>query len=208
MATLYVSTLDELQEIRNEHFDFSYQMPAGHKYYNVDLNKREINAPVFLSTLKDHRAEHVFFRVPRYFDNIDLTAMTCIIQFINADKEKGVYLVPHYDIKTEEGFIYIPWIISGLVSKSSGIVEYSISFYYIDENNGELVYNLNTKSAKSTILIGMDLTEAIAEENGESVRLLLEEMDAGVSSADFVKYVSQVLRNYEDKLDIYWEERN
>jgi hypothetical protein len=82
--------------------------PSDEKIYNIDLSTRKIESPDFLSIKKDHMAETIYFTVDRYYDNIDLLETTCVVQYINADKEARIYAVPFYDITTFEGKILFP----------------------------------------------------------------------------------------------------
>lgn len=66
-------------------------LPSEERIYNVDLNTRTIEAPEYLSVETDHRAEAIYFKMPRFFGNVDLTETTGIIQYINADGENHIY---------------------------------------------------------------------------------------------------------------------
>ena len=68
-----------------------YRIPADEPIYKIDLEKREIEAPEFLSVLEDHNAEVIWFKVDRFFDDVDLYGATCWIQYINALKEEEAY---------------------------------------------------------------------------------------------------------------------
>ena len=46
------------------------QIPADEYIYEIDLNKREIEAPEFLSVTSEHNAEILWFKANRFFDNI------------------------------------------------------------------------------------------------------------------------------------------
>lgn len=129
--------------------------------YTVDLETRRIQSPEFLSVTQDHKAEVVYFVVDRFFDYMDLTNTTCIIQYIAPDNTPYVYIVPYYDIYTlrNHNKIIIPWEIDGSATQCKGLLKYSIRFYKI-EGSGEaakLVYNLNTLPAESKILNGLDV---------------------------------------------------
>lgn len=111
MITSAKEYLSRLQDIRdaNLHTE-TLAIPADEQVYEVDLNKRTVDAPEFLSTETDHIAETVFFKTDRYFETHDLSKSTCIIQYINAKGEGYVYIVPVFDIDTyaDEGKILIP----------------------------------------------------------------------------------------------------
>lgn len=133
-------------------------VPSTEPIMHIDLNKRTIEAPEFLSVQYDHYAETVFFIVDRYFDSVDLATKTCIVQYKNALKEDRIFIVPYYDTSYEEDKIVFPWCIAGEATKAEGIVEFSVRFYEIDIDNRCFSYNLNTQPAKSKILHGMKST--------------------------------------------------
>ena len=160
-------------------------LPSTERTYYIDLNKREIEAPEFLSVEHDHTAETLYFVVDRYYDHQDLSQMTCVIQYVNANNESYVYLVPYYDIDTlGNEFVnrmIIPWNIGGNVTAYPGEVTFSFRFYKIDpyvlqasytDEHGNFVvpndktiflYNLSTQAATSKVLHGIG-TEILEEE--------------------------------------------
>ena len=102
-------------------------LEAADKIYKIDLESRTIETPEFLSVEKDHSAETIYFEVPRFYDCIDLTNTTCVIQYVNAANEVKIYPVPFYDVSTfaEQQLMLIPWNISAGVTKRAGTVKYS-----------------------------------------------------------------------------------
>lgn len=111
MITSAQEYLSRLQDIRNENLHTEVlQIPSDELIYAVDLNSRTIDTPVYLSTETDHTAETIFFIVDRYYETYDLAQATCIIEFINAKNEPGIYLVPIYDLETyaTDGKILFP----------------------------------------------------------------------------------------------------
>ena len=135
-------------------------LPSEEKIYNIDLNTRKIEAPNYLSIEKDHLAETIYFLVDRYFDSIDLSETTCVVQYINAKNEPRLYAVPFMDITTFEGKILFPWCIEGEATKAAGNISYSVKFYHTfkdEEGNVLFDFNLNTVVAKSKILSGLDV---------------------------------------------------
>lgn len=147
-------------------------MPSTETIYNVDLNKRTIEAPEFLSVETDHFSETVYFQVDRYYDNMDLTNTVCIIQYENknAKKEDGTpaggyaYLVPFYDIQhfKDENKILIPWAIGGPATAAAGDVDFAIRFYQVSADGQQIVYSLNTLPSHSKVLHGMNV---VTEDN-------------------------------------------
>ena len=159
--------------------DLALLLPREEKILNVNLESREIEAPEFLSVETDHRAETIYFKCPRFYDNMDLATTTCVIQYINAAGEGRLYVVPFYDVQTlskydpetgvDEPMMLFPWLIEGEATKASGEVKYAIRFYKMNGND-RLTYNLNTLVASSKVLHGMDndaLYEALEEDSQE-----------------------------------------
>lgn len=166
-------------------------LPSDEKIFKIDLNTREIEAPEFLSVLKDHYAETIYFRVPRYFDHFDLSTTTCLIEYINADGEHRFYAVPFYDVTTYPQEILFPWCIDGDATKAAGMVEYHIRFYKIEPNSDKFSYNLNTLPAKSEVLYGIgDINNEDIEEVNDYLSDLKDQIFARLDAVE----------NY----DLYW----
>ena len=144
-------------------------LPSTERIYNINLNARTIEAPEYLSVETDHRAEAIYFKMPRYFDGVDLTSKTAVIQYENAAGEGHVYLVPFYDVETADRLginegdgvrqtVLFPWLIDNNVAKKAGIVKYNIRIYELASET-HLLYSLNTLPAESKILKGIDLED-------------------------------------------------
>lgn len=147
--------------------------PGYEPMYYINLNDRTIQAPDYLSVEYDHNAETIYFSVDRFYDNIDLSTMTCIIQYQNANPDtiKGgyLYLVPYIDIYTlaKDNMMIIPWVIEGPATQFAGDVTFAIKFYKTSvhpEDDKSYVYNyvLNTVPSKSKVLHGLNI-EATTE---------------------------------------------
>lgn len=169
----YLDLLYRIQDPNRQ--DRVILLPPNEPIYEVDLNTRTINAPKFLSVQNDHNAETIYFSVDRFFDNVDLATLFCVIQYQNADPviSRGGYIygVPFFDLvtKADENKMLFQWAIEGPATAFSGDVTFSIKFYRISEllldnadgtgNTKALVYDfvLNTQPATSKVLYGLDI---------------------------------------------------
>lgn len=144
-------------------------LPSTERIYEINLNARTIEAPEYLSVETDHRAEAIYFKMPRYYDGVDLTSKTAVIQYENAAGEGHVYVVPFYDVETADRLeinlgdgirqtVLFPWLIDHNVAKTAGTVKYNIRFYELASEN-HVIYSLNTLPAESKILHGIDLSD-------------------------------------------------
>ena len=95
----------------------------------------------------------------RYFENIDLSQMTCVIQYINAAGEGGVYVVPFVDVTTYQDIneMLVPWAVGGRVTKEAGTIRFSIRFYQINQTTKTFDYNLSTLPQECEVLYGFDI---------------------------------------------------
>ena len=191
----YLAKLYQIQD--NNLPTIALLLPSDEAIYNIDLNSRTIEAPEFLSAETDHFAETIYFKVDRYFDNMDLTKTICIIQYendnaVNTDCDPAggfAYLVPFYDIThfEEENKILIPWAIGGPATAAAGNVTFAMRFYKFNAEGTSLIYNLNTLPATSKILHGMNV---ITNENENfiipdtTVEMIYQEIDTIRSQAD------------------------
>lgn len=189
-------------------------IPGNEEPLRIDLDTRKINAPEYLSVATDHRAETVFFSVNRYFDNVDLSTMSCIIQFINAAGESGIYVVPFYDISRGDDNMLIPWVIEGAVTAKAGAVVYSVQFFRVSESSSKYSYNLNTLAATSKVLEGnkfdkIAAANAIEKGMGKTLEELRDDqkidftyVNSNLASA-YEALISK-MDDIEGQLNLYW----
>ena len=159
-------------------------LPSDEKIYNIDLNTRKIETPSYLSIEKDHYAETIYFLVDRYFDNIDLSTTTCVVQYVNALGEPRMYAVPFMDVQTFEGKILFPWCIEGEATKAAGTIQYAVKFYHTfkdEEDNILFDFNLNTVTARSKILSGLDTIK-----NNGDYNYIASEIEEALSRIDWL----------------------
>lgn len=190
-STEYWSILYRIQD-ENAPFIIDTPVPTTERIYNIDLEKRTVEAPDFLSVERDHKAEWIYFRCARFFDHVDLATMCCVIQYKNAKGDDRIYPVPFYDTISEEmeENILIPWLLDGDVTSTAGTIQFAIRFYLIDVDNQVFAYSLNTQPNKTQVLGGMDTT------NGEAYEY----------SARFIDELLDRLSRVEKEHDLYWLE--
>lgn len=149
---------------------YHYIIPTDkNKIYDIDLNTRTINVPKFLSVVEDHNSSVIWFRVNRFFDDIDLFGVSCWIEYRNALKQEFICVTyPKPYVYDNHEFLYIPWPITKAVTEGSGNIEFSLRFFKLSENVEEVtdelgnkqelrkvIFSLNTKPATGKILDGL-----------------------------------------------------
>ena len=162
MKTEASEYLSLLQKIQNNNVSTFTVMPADEPRFTIETNSRNIIVPSefsFLSVQNDHRAETIYFEIDRYFDNVDLSQHTCVVQFINKSGttiNEGTYPVTSMDIDSVDGKIVFGWEIRNDATQLTGDITFSVRFYSID-NNGNFTYNFNTLTASSYILPSLNI---------------------------------------------------
>ena len=209
MITTSQEYLQNLYILQDENFPklIASDIPSSEAKLIIDLNTRTVSAPEFLSVEKDHNSETLYFMVDRYYDNVDLATMSCIVQYQNASKDKSsngyIYAVPQYFLIAPEGQqkLIFPWVIEGPATAYSGTVTFSVRFYRIrgeyheDINQSTLEYEylLNTLSAKSKVLEGMDVLET-SENYTYNPNVF----------ADLYQQIKEIRDVYTDENVLYW----
>lgn len=175
------------------------KLPSSEKIFNIDLESRVVEAPEALCIQHDHNAETIYFCVDRYFDHIDLSQTVCVIQYLNAKGQGGLYFVPFYDLTTyyHEGKMLLPWMLEKFLTQYNGRVYFSVRFYRVDEDysgdNVKFLYNLNTQVAASKVVPGGALPEDFLELN-----------DKYDFEASVVAEMKQQIANIDRRTDLYW----
>ena len=167
MITVSTEYWRNLYRIQQDHNlpSLAVLLPSTENIYEFDLNTRKLEAPEFLSNYTDHAAEVIYFKCDRYFDYMDLTTCSCVIQYVNAKGESRIYPVPFVDVATcsLENKMLIPWCVDGNVTAQAGEVTFSIRFYKIDRDGEIVTYSLTSLPAKSQVLEAMNVIEGNPE---------------------------------------------
>lgn len=180
-----------------------YRIPVDEPIYNINLNTREVEAPEFLSILEDHNAEVIWFKVDRFFDDVDLFDSTCWIQYKNALNEEYVAVtIPRVIVESNHDVLYIPWPINSAVAKAAGNVTFSFQFFKLGENK-KVYFSIHTRPVTSKILHGLHV---------DLDKFLENEMDDSTINPQYSEFVEMYQKLTEDysKLskayELYWIE--
>ncbi|WP_288681625.1 hypothetical protein [uncultured Eubacterium sp.] len=142
-------------------------LPSTEPRIPIDLDTRQISIPdefKFLATKKETKAETIYFVCDRYFDDIDLSTKTCVVQWVNTDGKitnRGLYPVTEIDINSVDGKIVFGWTIQSESTQIAGRIEFAITFYEINEDKtidqSIFEYNLTTLATSSLVLDTLDI---------------------------------------------------
>lgn len=190
----YYNAIDQIKDKNKPHY--AILLPTDETIYEIDLSTRKVEAPKFLSLQSDNYAETIYFKVDRFYDNMDLADTVCSIQYQNSgikDDEGRMYLVPFFDITTykKEKKILFPWQISGEVARAPGNITFSIRFFKLNDL-GQYIYKVNTLPATSKILAGLDLN--------------LDQYDNEYKNSDIITNLQNSINTLSNQIGVYWIE--
>lgn len=135
----------------------------------VDLDTRKMTIPETITNLgvmSDDDVKWLYFVVPRYYRNVDLSEFDIRINFKNAAGNGDQYPVPGSDIEVDEatGQIKFSWRIDRTAYEKEGAVTFSMCMVKYDAE-GAIVQELNSTTATLNVLAGLETIEAVVENN-------------------------------------------
>lgn len=173
------------------------RIPKDEPVYQINWNKRSVEAPDFVAVEADHQAELIYFEMDRYFDLTDLSQCVGIVQFKNAKNEEYLYVIPYYDITSKDGKIIFAWNIQGPVTKYGGVVQFSFKFFKANPVTGELLYELNTTVAKTKVLVGW------ANKGGANHTFNTYDASQYVLDSELIETIARI-KDTADGLHVFW----
>ena len=177
----WFDTLKNLQDTITEILNIP-DVDGNRHYIDVDLSKREIKLPSsfyadFLDVQNDHLAAEIWFRMDRYFEDVDLSKTTCVIEDINAAGEGRICPILSIDTTTFNGQLCVCWQVGREATKQAGKIKFVLHFYNIVQNsNGDFVYSysLSTRPCEATILKSLDKTVSLDKAYDYSAEIMNE----------------------------------
>lgn len=210
----YLKLLSLIQN--KDSVEMAVLLPPTETIYSIDLNTRTIKGPEYLSVATDHKSETIYFKIARYFDGVDLSTKNCIVQYINANGDSGLYIVPFYDVWTYEDTqeMLFPWVIEGGATAAAGTVTFAVQFFEVTSDAKSYSYNLNTLTTQSKVLQGnnFDKTAVGDKINGDfdktldelSAQEIIELTGSTENLATAYEALISKMHKIEGELNLYW----
>lgn len=198
-------------EMQEQVYDLDYNHPPREDIWDIDSNTRRVYIPPqfrwIVAVQGDHYSEILTFRIDRYFDGVDLSQKTCIVQFLNAGGKAGTYQIQKMDTTTEPGKIIFQWAVDNVATQFSGELRFIIRFY---STNGKGLYDFTFNTVPRIVLVheGLDVTD---EAEKLYPTILMEWMEIVVkckyllenSDAIIQKFIETATQKIDDINDLY-----
>lgn len=138
------------------------KLPLDEENFKIDLNTRTITVPEAfkkngIGVRGDNVAEIVFFEVDRYYDATDLNEQDIIIEWVNADGQKGYSRPYGKDVDLIPGKIVFGWPVSSKVTPKDGNVKFAVRFYRAEDTSGTSGITFSLSTLVQTIKVNMDI---------------------------------------------------
>ena len=155
------------------------RLPLDEDFFEIDANARTISVPANfakngISIEGDEIAEILYFRIARYFDMDDLATKQIFIEWENAKGNKGISKPwCEVDIDAYPGYLVFGWPIDSKITESAGNVKFSVRFYTLDADNGNmLTYSWATAPSTVSIKTGMNfnISDLVSVNDADVVR--------------------------------------
>lgn len=158
-----------LQEVRGVGEYALLRIPEEEQLFEINANTRKINIPDHfakngLGVQGDHTAEVIFFRINRYFDEMDLSLCSgnkgaCYIQWSTGDNARQ-QATKAYAFDVTENHIIFGWVISNKATKKAGKLNFSVRFVQWEDDPEVYTYSWSTLTATCNINPALNFSAA------------------------------------------------
>ena len=145
--------------------------------FYIDPDTRVITVPTAFNkngvgVVGDHLAELLFFKMPRFFDVVDLYKCKIYVYWRNTGLKD--YAEPHISepiaVYPEGDDLHFGWYLTEEATGVAGQIEFAVEFIIKDDTTGEVTFRLYTQPAKITVKSAIDLdASGIVPEDRESL---------------------------------------
>ena len=155
----------------------------------IDKDLRTITIPASVKSLgvqSDDDVLRLRFKMPRMYDDIDLSTFSIRINYMNAAGVGDVYIVD--DATFDESTITFTWLIGRTAAAAQGSVRFIVCMKLLKKSSEkvEVVKEYNTTVASLPILEGLETSEAVVQQNPDVLEYILANLNSTTVSDDHI----------------------
>ncbi len=135
----------------------------------IDSNLRIASIPEqfkILGVEHDKDVRVIQFKLPKMYKDLDLSAFTISVNFLNAKNEKGRYLVTDKSVSGDQ--IYFSWPVGNAAVKYKGNTRFIVCMR-LTGSDGEIQKEFNTTLATMTVLEGLEVDNPVIEQGEKDI---------------------------------------
>ena len=180
----------------------------------IDEYLRDILLPsggLFLGVHGDIEVNKILFLFPKYYNSIDMTEFTPIVNYVNANGDANYYECK--EVKSSNGIAFFEWNITSDVTSHIGNIMFSVRLIKYDDV--KIIKEFNTKPSTGTVLEGLNVDDHITPEIQETLLEKLEKkLDLHIKEklSDFDDHItnakSEVIKARDDTIHAAEEIKN
>ena len=99
----------------------------------IDQNKNIVMDPSQINLTQEENSQFIPFKLPRYWDGIDLMDMSFRIRYVNSKGEEDI--VPPKNVSYNDSHIILHWLVNGNATYLAGEVGFEILATGVNEKN-------------------------------------------------------------------------
>ena len=157
----------------------------------IDEYLRDILLPsegLFLGVHGDIEVNKILFLFPKYYNSIDMTEFTPIVNYVNANGDANYYECK--EVKSSNGIAFFEWNITSDVTSHIGNIMFSVRLIKYD--NLKIIKEFNTKPSTGTVLEGLNVDNHVTPEIQET---LLEKLEKKLDL-----HIKEKLSDFDDHM--------
>lgn len=157
----------------------------------IDEYLRDILLPsegLFLGVHGDIEVNKILFLFPKYYNSIDMTEFTPIVNYVNANGDANYYECK--EVKSSNGIAFFEWNITSDVTSHIGNIVFSVRLIKYD--NLKIIKEFNTKPSTGTVLEGLNVDDHVTPEIQET---LLEKLEKKLDL-----HIKEKLSDFDDHM--------
>lgn len=157
----------------------------------IDEYLRDILLPsegLFLGVHGDIEVNKILFLFPKYYNSIDMTEFTPIVNYVNANGDANYYECE--EVKSSNGIAFFEWNITSDVTSHIGNVVFSVRLIKYD--NLKIMKEFNTKPSTGTVLEDLNVDDHVTPEIQET---LLEKLEKKLDL-----HIKEKLSDFDDHM--------
>lgn len=126
----------------------------------------------------DHNVETVTFDCPRYWDGIDMSEMTVYVNYMRADRNRGMCLCKNVTVdEADDTLMHFTWTLTRNATLYNGKLIFLVCIKNLDENGHEINHWNSELCDQMQVSEGLECEESVMELHQDIITDLLLRMD-------------------------------
>ena len=160
----------------------------------ISNDLRTISIPPTVTNLgveSDNDILRLKFKMSRYIGDVDLSAFSIRINYVNAQGESDVYTVS--DATTTADHISFSWLVGPTATRYKGETRFNVCLVMLTSDGEYVDREFNTTVATMKVLEGLEVDESLVEEYSDLIEQWRRELFGIGDTEEAVTYTPQTL---------------